>query len=229
MMNYMSLHEAAGNNDIEAIKTFLLDKDLDVNRMMYGYTPLHCAITGHVNSTQIVTLLLENGADIDAKTNLHHETAIIQACRDGPAEVILLLLSKGANIHIRNVYEGTALHCAACNGYIQVIQLLLTNGADIHAKDNHGQTPVHEACFDANLEMIFVLMDHGADLRSIDNQGKMPTDLIEDDIDYSYMVKIIQQYEQLRQLKDWRPWNHFKYPIKYRQSLQTLVLLAKMI
>ncbi len=56
----MCLHEAAIDNDIESIKTFLLDKDLDVNRRMYGYTPLHCAITGDINSKQIVKLLLEN-------------------------------------------------------------------------------------------------------------------------------------------------------------------------
>ena len=80
-----------------------------------GYTPLHlacCKDTSVVGrypvcafpSTQLVELLLEVGADIDA-VDLDHNTALHVACANKPPkpEVIQLLLDRGAHIDACNL------------------------------------------------------------------------------------------------------------------------------
>lgn len=67
----------------------------------YGYgkeTALHLAVAGGHNAMPIVALLLENGAQVNAK-DVHGYTALHKAakCEHNPKEIIELLISRGAN------------------------------------------------------------------------------------------------------------------------------------
>ena len=104
-------------------------------------TPLHRAVWA--KHTQVARLLLDHGADVNARDNAD-ETPLQYAVWDGPGyeremvEIATFLLEHGAN---PNVY---------------------------YKKDN--ETPLHRAIRSANVELVRVLLKHGA-YRSLKDQS----------------------------------------------------------
>lgn len=85
-------------------------------------SPLHfAAAKGH---NEIVTLLLENGAEVNSR-NYCGQTALMQACRHGHWEVAQTLLLYRCNVTRADYLSGrTALHFAAIDGHARCIRLL---------------------------------------------------------------------------------------------------------
>jgi hypothetical protein len=122
---------------------------------------------------ETVGLLLEKGADIDAKVSkrkvaLSGETALYGAAERGHEAVVRLLLEKGADVAMKNNGR-TALHGAANRGRETVIRLLLEKGADIAAKDNNGETALHSAASHGHETVVRLLLEKGAGVAAKDN------------------------------------------------------------
>ncbi|KAF9616913.1 hypothetical protein IFM89_032875 [Coptis chinensis] len=88
-------------------------------------SPLHfAAARGH---TEIVALLLENGADVNSR-NYCGQTALMHACRHGHWEVVQTLLLFKSNVTRADYLSGrTALHFAAVNGHVRCIRLVVAD------------------------------------------------------------------------------------------------------
>lgn len=111
----------------------------DVNARVGGVTPLyHASRKGWGN---IMELLLERGANIDAKS--HGETALLKVSKKGinDAHLAQILLDYGADVNIQDSKGNTALYYAAINKNLKMIDLLLDNGADMSIKNKRGDTP----------------------------------------------------------------------------------------
>lgn len=82
------------------------------------------------------------------------------------AEIVELLLERGAKVDVLDREEFTALHRAADAGDIARAKLLLEHGADINVRHpRHGFTPLHSAVSeDERLNMVRFLIERGADL-----------------------------------------------------------------
>ena len=116
-----------------------------------GRTPLDGTFEGDPN---VVTLLLDLGANIKAKNN-DGFTPLHRAAYEGSRSDVEALLNQGADIHATaNIavdghrWEGiTPLHVATLNPDMAVAELLLDRGADIHAvaMANGAWTMVHFA------------------------------------------------------------------------------------
>jgi ankyrin repeat protein len=133
-------------------------------------TLLTCAAReGHVD---LVKLLLNAGADVDAKDN-RGTTALMKATREGHKETAKLLLDRGANVHAKNRFRSTALRFASLGNCKEILELLLDRGADVDAKDGEGFTPlmtqVLASC--GRIEMVELLLDRGADIHARDKNG----------------------------------------------------------
>ncbi|XP_020583994.1 probable E3 ubiquitin-protein ligase XBOS33 [Phalaenopsis equestris] len=88
-------------------------------------SPLHfAAAKGH---NDIVTLLLDNGADVNSR-NYCGQTALMQACRHGHWEVVQTLLLYRCNVTRADYLSGrTALHFTVVDGHVRCIRLLVAD------------------------------------------------------------------------------------------------------
>jgi ankyrin repeat protein len=130
---------------------------------------------GELDSRHIKKLLKTKNMNIDAQINdgatlLH--MAVMRDCE----EVVRLLLNKGANPNVGNLYNNTTpLHFAAKKDYPEIAKILCdTNKVNVNAQDNERQTPLHWAAENGNRELVTTLLIRGADINMQDNEGRTP-------------------------------------------------------
>jgi ankyrin repeat protein len=105
-----------------------------------------------LDRVQTVTLLLEQGADIETRRDGDGSTPVRLAASHGNAALVKALLDKGARIEATNDEGSTALMGSACGcaqatmpDTIDSATLLLSRGANVHAKNKHGSTALMAA------------------------------------------------------------------------------------
>jgi ankyrin repeat protein/cell division protein FtsB len=134
------LHHCAENGLTTSVKRLLSIRNINVNVKdnWDGYTPLHWAVeTGHV---EIIRLLLQNGADVNAKSNVGH-TPLHCSAWNGHVDILHLLVENGANLEVQNIDGNRALHFATYHGNLPLLQELISRyHVDINARDNDGRT-----------------------------------------------------------------------------------------
>jgi hypothetical protein len=135
-----------------------------------GMTPLHVAV--RQKSEEIVKLLLERGANVNAQNAKSLETPLHVAINHRrPSKIILnCLLDHGANIEAADSKGMTPLHIAVRQQNEQIVKLLLEKGAKIEALTAGGCTPLqlafkHET---PSGPIINYLLDRGAGIRDAD-------------------------------------------------------------
>ncbi|CAN6208917.1 unnamed protein product [Urochloa humidicola] len=132
-------------------------------------SPLHLAAAkGH---HEIAALLLENGADVNAR-NIYGQTALMQACRFGHWEVVQTLLVFRCNVSkVDSLSSRTALHVAAAGGHVKCARLLLAAAAAagggarfVNRAASGGVTALHLAALHGHADCVHLLIDEHADL-----------------------------------------------------------------
>ncbi len=124
---------------------------------------------------EIMELLLEHGADIQAESSLGN--ALHSAVRSGSVETLYKLIRLGSlDVNAANELSGaTPLHVAAQHGSLDCIRALANAGADVNVKDTSmGRTPLHYAAQTGNLAAVSCLTEHGADCSVMDNETNTP-------------------------------------------------------
>ncbi|KMT09008.1 hypothetical protein BVRB_6g137160 isoform A [Beta vulgaris subsp. vulgaris] len=139
-----------------------------------GLSLLHVAATnGH---SEVVKILVENDLDnssINDKDN-HGRTPIHFASISGNVDVLLLLITHGADVNMTNFFGKTGLHYAAKRGWLPIAKTLVLVGAHVNARDKAGNTPLHNAACIGNLELCELFLQHGAEIDAVDTSGLTP-------------------------------------------------------
>ena len=156
-----SFVESAKKGDIESTKLFLAE-GININALdKRGKTALMRA--AEYQRTEVVTLLLEKGVDVNIVGLGHERTAMMEAAGTGNCVVIKQLAEKGANINAKDVENTTPLHFACMYGHIEAVRLLIELGANPEVQAaGLGRTPLRLAETNGYVEIVQILKDAGA-------------------------------------------------------------------
>ncbi|KAJ7500110.1 ankyrin repeat-containing domain protein, partial [Mycena latifolia] len=101
-------------------------------------SPLHVAtFYGHL---EMVQLLIEEGADVDARDRRSTSALHIASSR-GHEIIVRLLIKHGAEVNAQDAECSTALHVACRKGHTELVRLLIELGADLDAREQN-RTPL---------------------------------------------------------------------------------------
>jgi len=164
----------------QILKPFIYDKNSD------GQTKL-MTIASHGHA-QIIQILLNEGADVNARDN-NGRTALMLAAAQGHIEAVQLLIAAQAGINFKDRFGRTALMYAAADfdrtgrypsaDYLQdlhdrkkeVIKILLAAGANVNERTNAGNTALMYPASSGDVEIASILIDAGADVDIQNNDG----------------------------------------------------------
>ncbi len=121
------------------------------------------------NDKKLVTLLLENNANLSASNNPDEPPPLIHATFKGYKEITEILLAHRASLETQWTKSGrTALIYAVREGHVALVQLLLDAGANPNVQDNSGFWPLTYAAKHGNDSIVQALLNAGA---SVDAQS----------------------------------------------------------
>jgi ankyrin repeat protein len=190
-----SLLLAAKKPNVEIVR-LLIDSGADINiqgalKELPSKTPFEKLLLSYINklgdytntpliescsrgNLKVAQLLLDNGADINAKKRNTGETALMEATSIDHKEIVELLLDHGADINDKDDHGDTTLFYASSQASIEIVKLLIDRGADVYAKNNRDETALMKAScnFSDDLQIAQLLLDCGVDINAKDNNGK---------------------------------------------------------
>ena len=190
----MDIQTEIGDGNLSKVKE-MVEKDPQVvnrvlvndTRLVLMATPIHVASA--FNKVDILTYLLDHGADINHQTQvqavtipnsleMHGCTALHLACMYGHYKVVDLLLERGADPTIVISGDGaTALIRATRDESVECLRHLLGHDlakTTVNARSEVGMTALHYACLQNDKEMVKLLLEAGADISAVDKGGFTP-------------------------------------------------------
>ena len=110
-----------GYSDI--LKSWLDQKNIDLNQYTYGITPLIIAI--YYEHQELVRCLTDHQVDVNKPEEGNGVSPLITAVKTRQEDIFNLLLEKGADINARDDKRRTALHWACDKGELNIVKQIL--------------------------------------------------------------------------------------------------------
>ncbi|KAJ4858728.1 ankyrin repeats (many copies) domain-containing protein [Trichoderma breve] len=179
----LSLYDSHDIGIVMKAVQLLIEHGAGVNTQGGHYgSALHAAASSHhPQATQVIKLLLDNGAEIDQAGNDEWKTALQVACYEGTIEVVRFLIGCGADVNAEGGRYGTPLQAAAARRLnedssreelqtkLSILKLLIDEGANIN---QHGGAALRTAALESPNEGILdLLLAHGADVNACAKDG----------------------------------------------------------
>ena len=139
-------------------------------------------------------ILLENGADVSAAGNIHHNKSVDYFRGSGMIEKFGLILGEfGILDDVFPLFVTAAF--VGEDSIVHIFEVLLSAGADVNQRTAVGQTALHILCatwdghhqtgesstsscesvpLNGKIRSMMTLINHGADVNSLDDFGKAP-------------------------------------------------------
>jgi ankyrin repeat protein len=168
------IHRAVEAGDLALVKQ-ILKRDpgaltsRDNNR--FREMPIHfAAASGNVD---MMRLILDAGADIDAGDSDNSTALGIAAMRKHP-EMVTFLIEHGADVNHRDRKADCPLSFAVYGKDETIIKQLVVAGADLWFRNPNGETLMHIAGMRGLIEFVTYLVDHGSDMEAKSSNGGTP-------------------------------------------------------
>jgi len=185
------LHEAivsALSGDEQAaerlqVVQMLLEKGADTSvraNWMHDFKPTPLLSAIHRNQAEIALLLIEKGAQVNAKSvesdGTARSSALTLAVEKGMTAVVNALLEKGAEVNFKNADGDSALLIAADSpDGDRLLELLKAFGADVTVTNDAGETVLMKAAasryFVLNEQQLQWMLSSGVKLDAVDDAG----------------------------------------------------------
>jgi len=175
------LYIAVERGHLAAVE-LLLDRGANPNVRLSGsgFTPLWESV-GLGGQPEIVSALIEHGADVNASDRIANRSPLHWAARYSTPEVVDLLIRHGADLNALNDSGETPLMAALqgalpkMDGNSPAAELLIESGADISIRNAvRGHTALHTAAGWGFLRVTELLIAKGAELDVRDENGFTP-------------------------------------------------------
>lgn len=138
-----------------------------------GMSLLMHSIVYSFPDVDIVSKLLEMGANPNARTLEGVTPLMLAAAYCSDTEIMEILINAGADVNARTEELATPLMASAANKNEDVVDFLIKAGADINAQDEDGNTALFYAADEAvNPAVIDVLLEAGADATIVNERGR---------------------------------------------------------
>ena len=161
------LMHSAVVGSLESMK-LLLDNGADPNLVNpAGSTALMFSVTDIAK----VRLLVDRGANVNAATKFGRTPLLLAAMSDGSADIVRLLLARGADVKAVDGMKSNALHAAGTGNDTDTIRQLVSAGVDVNAANFAGFTPLMLAAGQGNLAAVKLLLDKGANVNAVSSDG----------------------------------------------------------
>jgi len=112
-------------------------------------------------SSELLTLLLENGGDRNHRDN-NGDLPVEYAAIEGVASALKILWDGNYDVNQRDYLGMTLLHKTVIRGYLDCVEFLLSKGFDINAEDNGGNSPLFYAHKYGHSDLAEYLRSRGA-------------------------------------------------------------------
>jgi uncharacterized protein len=122
----------------------LISKGANVNQIDDVGFPALSTAAGR-GDEKMTKLLVDAGADVNARSATLNDTALASAAQDGNGAIVRILLAAGAHVDDRDGAGWTPLFNAALKGDLEIVEALLSAGADVNARSSNGWTALKEA------------------------------------------------------------------------------------
>ncbi|XDG04021.1 hypothetical protein ABKA04_003636 [Annulohypoxylon sp. FPYF3050] len=170
-----ALNKVIKNGDVEATRQMLKSNP---NYMQPGSTHLHLHYAAAYGRRDIVKILLEHGAVVDARCSSQHWTPLHYATKNNHPGVMATLLKAGANIDARAPFMvvpekmvSTPVKIAAQSSRYDALHLLVAKGASLTQT-----TALHIAVQNERHLNALILCAFGSDPLAKDSNGETPFD-----------------------------------------------------
>ncbi len=100
--------------------------------------PLHYA--SRIGEVNIVKMLIDAGADVNAQTQTDKITPLHDAARNGNLTVVIILCNAGGKVNLQDENGETPLHMAAQYGHKAIAEECVRREADCSLRNKKGQT-----------------------------------------------------------------------------------------
>lgn len=145
------------------ITNFFVSQDIDINEVnRRGDTPL--IVAAYMGHSEILQLLLAEGADVNHQTTNKKFTALHFACFRGHKHIVEILLENNCRIETKDSDGRTPLLLAALQGNMDMMSLLIEKGATLDIQDNEGYTPLLTCIKMLHFSCVEELIRIGADI-----------------------------------------------------------------
>ena len=178
-----------------------------------GLTPLNRAVAGardgvrKADRREVAEFLLQCGAQYtiydvvwvgDAKrvrelltaaptlvndTNAPGAPFLLTAVREGHAEVVELLLAKGAELRITDRWGDPLLHLTGYYGHSRAAKALLAGGANVNRRGAYGELALHWAAARGHQQVVEVLLEAGSEIDAQTRNPRVNLDTISPQVD----------------------------------------------
>ena len=128
-----------------------------------------------------IRTIVENSSTVLERTDVHDETPLVIASRNGHLAVVRYLVEQGAYINITDSDGTTPLIWASIHGHVGVVRYLSEKGAYKNKVTYfYGRTAMHHAAqgfleiTEGQLEVVRYFVEQGADMEKADRFGNTP-------------------------------------------------------
>eukprot|EP00731_Ephydatia_muelleri_P026577 Em0018g677a len=113
-----------------------------------------------------------------AKIRIDGWSSLMEACMNGNAEVVRILVSAGAHVNDQNKDGWSSLMRACRYGHAEVVRILVSAGAHVNDKDKDGDTALHIAVQAGHGDCVQLLLSiPGIDANLVNYRGQTPLKL----------------------------------------------------